>query len=240
MVRIFPIDTTTYLLEIKVSVSTLDVLSISTLESKCQDQRTIDFTKALIDFSTWELEKNSDCLWYVYPSFVLEFMRHPPTWSSWRTRTERASRGSKVERGTIYFNALKEELKVQEDDRCVATDYPWDDEPISIMEDLYEEKKTKESMSSSSSSSSIIARALSIEEKLEMERRKKERDDERRREAEMRKAQKKIEEEERKARALEKKRRGNFNFHCDFILILALLDRILLTYFCLFRIQRKN
>ena len=87
-------------------------------------------------------------------------------------------RGSKVERGTIYFNALKKELKVQGDDRCVATDYPWDDEPISIMEDLYEEKKTKESMSSSSSSSSIIARALSIEEKLEMERRKKERDDE--------------------------------------------------------------
>ena len=211
--RIFPIDTTTYLHEIKVTVSSLDTLSITTLESKCHDQRTIDFAKALIDFSAWELEENTDCLWYVFPTFVLEFMKHPPTWSSWRTRTERASRGSKEDRGTIYFNALKEELKEQGDSRCKVTDYPWDDEPVSIMKDLCEEKKVKESVLSLSSTT---ARSMLIEEKLEMERKRKERDDERKKEAEMRKALKKIEEEERKARALEKKRKGKLTFSTGF------------------------
>ena len=219
LVRIFPIDTTTYLHEIKVPVSSLDTLNIATLESKCLDQRTIDFTKALIEFSTWELEKDSDCLWYVYPAFVLEFMKHPPSWSSWRTRTERASRGSKEERGTIYFNALKEELREQGDSRYLATDYPWDDEPVSIMEHLQGEKKLKESASSvasssSSSSSSGAARGLSLEDKLEIEKKRKEREDEKKREIEMKKAQRRIEEEERKVKALEKKRKGMLCLLC--------------------------
>ena len=215
LVRIFPIDTTTYLHEIKVSVNSLDTLSVVTLECKCQDQRTIDFTKALIDFSAWELEKTPDCLWYVYPSFVLEFMKHPPSWSSWRTRTERASRGSKEERYIIYFNALKEELKEQGDDRRAITDYPWDDEHVSIMEDLREEKKIKDAVSLSSPST---VRVLSFEEKLAIDMRKKEREEERKREADMRRAQKKIEEEEKRTKALEKKRRGLLTLLMQYVL----------------------
>ena len=132
LVRVYPINTTMYLHEIKVPSITLEPLTFQTLNTRCQDQRSIHFTRALMMFSEWELQNNPKCLWYIYPKFILDFLRHPPTWSSWRTRAERAARGSKDEKHEIYFRALKDELRVSSDNRCENVDYPWDDEAIAV------------------------------------------------------------------------------------------------------------
>lgn len=137
-----------------------------------------------------------NCTWYVYPTFVLNFLRHPPSWSSWRTRTERASRGSKEKRPIIYFNSLKEELLLVSDDRCQDVDFPWDDEAIAgtVSDDVggYNE-------SGSSSSKKEPAAGKDTETK----RREKE---ERKVNTEQRKTLKKREEENKKIKKLEKRR----------------------------------
>ena len=131
LVKIIPISSNTYHHEIKVSASHIEPLHMVTLEKNCQDLRAVDFAKALILFSQWEQSKNPSCIWYEYPSFVKQFLFHPPSWSSWRQKAERTNRGSKDDRYTIYFKALIEECKmIQYDDRSNGVDFPWDDDAI--------------------------------------------------------------------------------------------------------------
>lgn len=100
----------------------------------CVDERSVDFTLALMALSHYELKQDKNCKWYTYPSFIRTFLSHPPTWTSWRTSTERNARKSQEDRKTVYFRALLEELKLREaqDERCVGSDFPWDDTPQPI------------------------------------------------------------------------------------------------------------
>lgn len=129
--RVIPISITTYNHETKVAASSLGPLHDLVLDNQCNCPRSSAFAKALIMFYNWEIAERDNCVWYEYPAFIIHFLSHPPVWSSWRQKAERASRGSKDDRTVIYFNALKEELELQDvDDRSEGIDFPWDDTAV--------------------------------------------------------------------------------------------------------------
>eukprot|EP01038_Epipyxis_sp_PR26KG_P010026 gene10026-13482_t len=95
--------------EISVSYSKLDQLD-ERIMKKCTNERTVAFAWALIDFCKWELSKLSPASflhkWYVYPTFIRNFLSHSPSWSEWRKQTERANRGKKSEWRSWYSDSL--------------------------------------------------------------------------------------------------------------------------------------
>ena len=149
LVRIIPICTETYHHETKVFLANLESFSLKEHEGLCQDSRSIDFAKALMMFCEWELQDKPNCVWYSYPSFVKDFLKHPPTWSTWRSRAERAFRGQKEGREIVYFNALKDELQLRPfDDRGNGLDFPWDDTAILRVEENQRESTDDDSVDS--------------------------------------------------------------------------------------------
>lgn len=136
MLRIIPICTEMCYHETKVFLVNLESFSLKDHEGLCQDSRAIDFAKALMMFCEWELQNRPNCVWYSYPSFVKDFLKHQPTWTTWRSRAERASRGQKDGRDIVYFNALKDELQLRPfDNRDQGVDFPWDDTAVEVIEE---------------------------------------------------------------------------------------------------------
>jgi hypothetical protein len=125
---VLPVCCTTYHYAVKVSCNTIDPLTIQKLKS-CTDERTHDFTLALMEFAEWDIknswetenkdgavspstdgEKEDDTM-YLWPDFVLELINSPREWAAWRKRVERNSGGSRAARKTLYLSALCEEFR---------------------------------------------------------------------------------------------------------------------------------
>ena len=90
---------------------------------ECTNDRTKDFTLALMDFIEWDEKENSSRSvnsspirddfkdnreYYVWPDFILDMLNHPVEWSAWRRKVERGinfevkkSRGSVGEKSSI-------------------------------------------------------------------------------------------------------------------------------------------
>jgi hypothetical protein len=134
--RVIAICSSTAHHEISVSISSLEPLTEINIK-QCQDEKSVAFTLAMIDFSEWEYDKikleNPKCSirWYEYPQFVRALLLHSPSWKAWRAQVERNARGKREDKRTIYLEALKEELNMQELDDRRMDEYPWDDTPIS-------------------------------------------------------------------------------------------------------------
>lgn len=145
--RVISICSSTAHHEVSVSVSSLEPLTELNIK-QCQDEKSVAFTLAMIDFSEWEYDKiklenpNSFIRWYEYPQFVRTLLLHSPSWKAWRAQVERNARGKREDKRTIYFEALKEELNIQDVDDRRMDEYPWDDTPLSDeSEDEPENKK---------------------------------------------------------------------------------------------------
>lgn len=130
MMRVIPINTTTYHHEVCLNASQIIPLTQEMLN--ISDARTAEFVLAMRDFALWERSLHPECVWYLYPSFLLNMIKKPTEWSSWRKRYERAARGSNDNKQNIYFNGLIEthKLMADTDDRDMSATFPWDDSPI--------------------------------------------------------------------------------------------------------------
>lgn len=149
--RVIAICSSTAHHEISVSIPSLEPLTELNIK-QCQDEKSVAFTLALIDFSEWEYDKiklespNSSIRWYEYPQFVRSLLLHSPSWKAWRAQVERNARGKREDKRTIYFEALKEELNLQEFDDRRMDEFPWDDTPLSDeSEDELENKRNNDS-----------------------------------------------------------------------------------------------
>jgi len=126
---VLPVCCTTYHYAVKVSYNTIEPLTVQKLKS-CTDERTHDFTLALMDFAEWDIKKawNSDNSssptsnedndddenrLYLWPDFILDMINSPREWAAWRKRVERNSGGSRITRKSLYLSALCEGFRLE-------------------------------------------------------------------------------------------------------------------------------
>lgn len=142
--RVITLCCSTYHHEVSVSASALEPLSNQNMKT-CSDDRSVDFALAMVDFSEWELSNrppnSKPCRWYEYPTFILNFLAHAPTWKTWRAQAERAARGKKDDKRKIYFESLVDESLKQDELRIFSDTYPWDDSVSYSSEDDKENLK---------------------------------------------------------------------------------------------------
>jgi hypothetical protein len=114
--KVLPVCCTTYHYSVKVSYNTIEPLTLQNLRS-CTDERTHDFTLALMDFAEWdikrkwdpnagEMDSDDENEFYLWPNFILDLINAPRDWAAWRKRVERNSGGSRTVRKNLYFAAL--------------------------------------------------------------------------------------------------------------------------------------
>jgi hypothetical protein len=127
-VMILPVCCSTYHYPVEAAQSYLEPLTTETLK-QCTDERTHDFTLALLDFARWEskfiLERTADGEdtsvtetssndgqgFYLWPDFILDLLNQPKEWAAWRKRVERLAAGKQGLRRHFYFEALRADYK---------------------------------------------------------------------------------------------------------------------------------
>lgn len=129
-IRVLPISSSTYLSPFVTQPFALLPFGESLgSSSNASSSRDFDFTLALYDLANYELERNPRCKWYSYPAFVIELIRTPSQWSTWRMHAERNARGSNETRRSVYFsvlvNQLRDEQSQGKDSRHMECEYPW-------------------------------------------------------------------------------------------------------------------
>ena len=122
-----------YPMQVKGSAVVIEALSTANL-SRCTEDRTHEFTLALLDFAQWELaerralaDPQKDLYFsddvddakegadaestdlYDWPDFILQMLNSPDQWSTWRKKAERSS--SRDTKRTVYFKALVEDFR---------------------------------------------------------------------------------------------------------------------------------
>lgn len=123
-----------YPLQVRSSAVVIEALSLNNL-AHCTEDRTHEFTLALLDFAQWELaerralaDPQKDLYFsddvddakedsadpestdlYDWPDFILQMLNSPDQWSTWRKRAERSS--SRDTKRTVYFKALVEDFR---------------------------------------------------------------------------------------------------------------------------------
>jgi hypothetical protein len=124
-----------YLTKITNSSVVIEPLSMENL-AHCTEDRTHDFTLALLDFAKWEQDhrrrlasQTSDsyftestaaasngnstpeeaCELYDWPEFILKMLNSPDQWSTWRKKAERNS--SREGKRAVYLRALIEDYR---------------------------------------------------------------------------------------------------------------------------------
>ena len=120
-IMVLPICCSTYHYPTKVSGTAVTALSKQLLRG-CREDRTHEFTEALIDFALTQLTKKSQHLYFDVPSFddiavgeslfdwppfILKLINSPKEWYVWRKKAERA--GGDSSRKRLYYRALCEE-----------------------------------------------------------------------------------------------------------------------------------
>jgi hypothetical protein len=117
--NVLPVCCSTYHYAVKVTYNTIEPLTVQNLKL-CTDERTHDFTLALMDFAEWDIKKawdsgrdgtspstsDEDEEFYLWPDFILDLINSPREWASWRKRVERNTGGSRIMRKNSYLAAL--------------------------------------------------------------------------------------------------------------------------------------
>jgi len=94
----------------------------------CTDERTLDFTLALMDFADWHRQQNkkqatsdsacastpNSAYSFQWPDFIIELIRKPRDWASWRKKVERGGNAQRAQRKLLYFSALVEDAVANE------------------------------------------------------------------------------------------------------------------------------
>jgi len=117
LVTIVPICSATYHHEMQIHVNNICPISAHLLKV-CPDERAASFAMAIMDFAKWELSTVEVplCRWYRFPTFIMRFLAHGPTFSSWRKTAERVVRGSGVDKRKAYFDKLVEDYIIDNKD----------------------------------------------------------------------------------------------------------------------------
>jgi len=150
---VLPVCCSTYHYAVKVSYNTIEPLTLHNLKL-CTDERTLDFTLALMDFAEWDIKKswmqdleNKDLQFssslttdeeeefYLWPDFILDLINSPREWASWRKRVERNAGGSRSTRRNLYLSALCEGFReeLQKIASSPSLEIEENDEPDSVI-----------------------------------------------------------------------------------------------------------
>ncbi len=126
----------------------------------CIEPKIQDIALALCDFAEWELTMfynttGLNCKFYTYPDFIISFLKHSPSFKSFRAEAERNARGKYTSRKETYYEAFVEEYKKQYNITCAADsttlcsnnmwcgrfieyvdNFPWDDTSFDPVDEL--------------------------------------------------------------------------------------------------------
>eukprot|EP01034_Spumella_vulgaris_P021631 gene21631-27670_t len=125
-ITVLPVCCSSYHYPVEATQSALEPLTMELLK-QCTDERTHDFTLALVDFARWEThfintsEGHSNAggdssvdqpaadgeSFYLWPDFILDLLNRPKEWAVWRKRAERPAAGQQGSKRQLYFEALR-------------------------------------------------------------------------------------------------------------------------------------